>query len=470
MLTIWFVGAWIIGLANALGVVVGANIGTTLTPRLITLFWFKFDVEALALPIIGIGWLLIIFSGHNEKITNVAKFIIGFWLLFLGLSYMKDSVGAIANTISLEQFSHFSIWWYVLIGAIITTIMQTSTWVIIIILTALNAGLITLDMSLWLVIGANMGSAVSTTIMGLIWTSAQQSAKRKVAISHFIFNLSTTIIVTLFYPYLKEGLIRLLDNKSENNLFMLSAFHTLFNIILAVIWTPLLWVLLTVLHKIFPAKKSDLQLAIHSVNTSLAEEMISAIDKDVKRMLQEVEEYNREILYLDAFNAHETQRDYITIKEMEGELLNYIIKINKGELSENQAIRIHSLNDAIMHAILSSKDLKDVQHHIINLKDESISTPIAAESLYSFQELVKKTSNHIDEIKKGWEEESNIAILETAIEAIQASDDELLEMLSEKANDIDVDTHLLPEILKTNRYVYLSCEGLLKGHIAYLKA
>ena len=155
---------------------------------------------------------------------------------------------------------------------------------------------------------------------------------------------------------------------------------------------------------------------------------------------------------------------------MEGELLNYIIKINKGELSENQAIRIHSLNDAIMHAILSSKDLKDVQHHIINLKDESISTPIAAESLYYFQELVKKTSNHIDEIKKSWEKESNIAILETAIEAIEASDDELLEMFSEKANDVDVDTHLLPEILKTNRYVYLSCEALLKGHIAYLEA
>lgn len=85
-----------------------------------------------------------------------------------------------------------------------------------------------------------MGSAMSTTIMGLLGTTAQQSAKRKVAISHFIFNLSTTLIVTLFYPYLKDGLLRLLNNKSENNLFMLSAFHTLFNVILAVVWTPLL--------------------------------------------------------------------------------------------------------------------------------------------------------------------------------------------------------------------------------------
>lgn len=85
-----------------------------------------------------------------------------------------------------------------------------------------------------------MGSSMSTTIMGLLGTNSQQSAKRKVAMSHFIFNLSTTLIVTLLYPYLKDGLIRLLDNKSENNLFMLSAFHSLFNLILVVVWTPLL--------------------------------------------------------------------------------------------------------------------------------------------------------------------------------------------------------------------------------------
>lgn len=118
---------------------------------------------------------------------------------------------------------------------------------------------------------------------------------------------------------------------------------------------------------------------------------------------------------------------------------------------------------------MSSKNLKDVQHHIINLKDESITTPLAADSLASFQDLMKKTSNHIDEIKKNGDIESNIAVLETAIEAVEASDDEILETLSEKASDNDVDTRLLPEILKTNRYVLLSCEELLKGYMAYLE-
>lgn len=469
MLTIWFVGAWVIGLANALGVVIGANVWTTLTPWLITLFWFKFSAESLALPIIGVWGVVILFSWHNQKVTNIAKFIIGFWLLFLWLSYMKDSVWALAANISLAQYSHFSVWWYIFIGAIITTIMQTSTGVIIIILTALNAWLITLDMALWLVIGANLGSAISTTVMGLLGTTSQQSAKRKVAISHLIFNVTTTLLVTLLYPYLKELVLTVIGRHGEDNLFILSAFHTLFNIILAVLWIPLLWPVLQFLHKIFPQKKSDLQLAIHNVNTTLAEEMMVALEKDVMRMFQEVEEYNREVLYIDHYNAHEAQKDYIKIKEIEWELLNYIVKLNKWELTESQARRIHTLNDAILHAILSSKNLKDVQHHIINLKDESITTPLAADSLASFQDLMKKTSNHIDEIKKNGDVESNIAVLETAIEAVEASDDEILETLSEKASDNDVDTRLLPEILKTNRYVLLSCEELLKGYMAYLE-
>lgn len=148
--------------------------------------------------------------------------------------------------------------------------------------------------------------------------------------------------------------------------------------------------------------------------------------------------------------------------------MNYIVKLNKGELTELQARRIHALNDVIMHAILSSKNLKDVQHHIINLKDESITNSIAGDSLLSFQDLMEKTSNHIDEINKHGEADGNIALLETALEVIEASDDEILETLSAKASDTDTDTRLLPEILKTNRYVLLSCQELVKGYMAYL--
>lgn len=76
--------------------------------------------------------------------------------------------------------------------------------------------------------------------MGLLGTTSQQSAKRKVAISHLIFNVTTTLLVTLLYPYLKELVLTIIGRHGEDNLFILSAFHTLFNIILAVLWIPLL--------------------------------------------------------------------------------------------------------------------------------------------------------------------------------------------------------------------------------------
>jgi len=122
---------------------------------------------------------------------------------------MKESVDIISQSVSLENYSHFSLRGYVLVGAVITTVMQTSTGATIIVLTALNAKLITLDMALGIVIGANLGSAISTSIIGLLASTPTQVQKKKVAFSHLLFNIVTTIVVTVCYPWIKQGLLSL---------------------------------------------------------------------------------------------------------------------------------------------------------------------------------------------------------------------------------------------------------------------
>lgn len=120
---------------------------------------------------------------------------------------MKNSVEVLAQTVSLDQYAHFSLWGFVLVGMILATLIQTSTGATIITLTALNAGLITLDMALGIVIGANMGSALSTTVIGFLASTRAQNNKRQVAFGHFAFNITTTLLVTLAYYPIKTFIL-----------------------------------------------------------------------------------------------------------------------------------------------------------------------------------------------------------------------------------------------------------------------
>ena len=89
--------------------VIGANIGTTLTPWIISLLGFKFQIESVALPIIGIGALSIIIFSGSPKIVGVGKFLVGFGFLFLGLGYMKESVELLAHSVSLAEYAHLPV-------------------------------------------------------------------------------------------------------------------------------------------------------------------------------------------------------------------------------------------------------------------------------------------------------------------------------------------------------------------------
>lgn len=398
---------------------------------------------------------------------NVAKFLIWFWLLFLWLAYMKESVELIAKTVSLEQYSHFSIWWYVLIGTLITSIMQTSTGTTIITLTALSAKIITLDMALWIVIWANLWSAITTTIMWLLSSSPTQIQKKKVALSHLIFNVTTTIIVTLLYPYIRDLLLYIQWWK-WTNIIIVAMFNTTFNIILAMIWTPLLWHLLKLLHFIYPSKKSDLHLAIDNINTTLAEEVLHALEKDCMLLLEKVKQYNRHVLYLDhtPHYSQKTEEDYIIIKKIEDRLLKYIITY---WFAEDKSHTVHALNDVIIQAITSSKYLKDIQNHIINLKDESLNHTIIAESLHFFQTIIEKTCIYIQNINTEMTADSNVQALETAITTLHTNDDYHLENVAKQLDNKEIESINIAEIIKTNRYVLLSCEALLRSHIDYLK-
>ena len=115
---------------------------------------------------------------------------------------------------------------------------------------------------------------------------------------------------------------------------------------------------------------------------------------------------------------------------------------------------MHTLNEVVIQAITSSKYLKDIQNHIINLKDESVTHDIISESLHFFQEMIEKTCDAIQNINTDTTSESNIEALETTIELLHSNDDHYLENITIQWDDKTIESINISEIIKTNRYVW----------------
>jgi phosphate:Na+ symporter len=165
LLVLAFASAGILPLINAIGILLGANLGTTFTGWIVALFGFKLELEAVALPIIGSSAFVFVLSKRASSITHFAMAMLGIGFLLFGLSIMKSSMEDLpqAFDVSLLQGHHPAI--YLLFGVIITFVVQSSSAVMMMALAALNAGFIQLPEAAALIIGADLGTT-STTVLG----------------------------------------------------------------------------------------------------------------------------------------------------------------------------------------------------------------------------------------------------------------------------------------------------------------
>lgn len=246
-----FVNAGILTLAQAIGVIMGANIGTTVTAWLVSWLGFKADISILAIPLMALGFLFS--NSKRNKRQNIGEIIVGFCLLFLGLSFMKESVPDLNETPQVLEFvknwanqGFSSVLIFLGFGTILTLVLQSSSATMAITLIMLSMGWIPFDMACAMVLGENIG----TTITANIAASVGNTQAKRAAMSHTLFNVFGVVwALILFKPFL--ALVGLLiesfglpnpanegfsvDNPTSAHgtaaLYGLSMLHTLFNTI-----------------------------------------------------------------------------------------------------------------------------------------------------------------------------------------------------------------------------------------------
>ena len=254
VITISFLSAGLMELSSGIGIIFGANIGTTSGAWLISLFGLKLNISSFALPMLAFG---VVFVLQKKDIPKGIGYVLsGIGFLFLGIYFMKVGFESFQGLINLKEYSMTGFGGlivYTLIGIIITVLMQSSHASLAIILTALSTGQLTYVNALALAIGANIG----TTVMALIGALSANEAGKRLAVAHLVFNLVTAIIAIAFINQLRW----VVDHAStwvgiaENDYTLkLSMFHTIFNVIGVLIMLPFIKLLVLFLVKVIKEK------------------------------------------------------------------------------------------------------------------------------------------------------------------------------------------------------------------------
>ena len=361
VMVVSFVNAGLLTLAESISVIMGANIGTTVTAWIISIFGFKVDMAAFALPLLAIA-LPLIFSGKSNR-KSVGEFIFGFSFLFMGLSYLKANAPDLNANPEMLAFvqnytymGFFSILLFLFIGTILTMIVQASAATMAITLIMCANGWISLELGAALVLGENIGTTITANLAAL---TANTQAKRA-ALAHFVFNVFGVIwVLIIFHPFMQlvNWVVDTFFQTSNPEVaisYKLSAFHSIFNIcnVCILIWGVKL-IERTVCALIHP-KEEDEEPRLRFITggmLSTAELSILQARKEIHLFAERTHRMFgmvQDLLHTekdDDFNKLFSRIEkYENISDnMELEIANYLNQVSEGRLSSESKLQIRAM-------------------------------------------------------------------------------------------------------------------------------
>ena len=470
LMVLAFVGANVISMQSALGVILGSNLGTTFTGWVVATLGFKLNIESFSLPLIGIGSILLVIFHKFKKVLEIGRSLAAFGFLFLGLNFMKSAMELWSVNFDISTFADYGVIVFLLVGFVFTAIIQSSSASMVITLSALNSNIITFPAAAAMVIGSDLG----TTITSLIGGMPGLPAKKRVALGQFLFNLITDILAfALLYPllYLIKHVVGIKDP-----LIGLVFFHSTFNLLGLLIFVPFLHHFTRFLEKKFTNDQQYVGVYIHNLTGEVPEAAIQALRNEAQYLIKLVIKLNMKALgisssilpsgFLD--RKKETgfriipkgfKEDYNRIKKLEGEMFEFYYSIQKETLDHQEAEQLSQLVSSIGHSMHAAKEIKDIFHNLEDFRNSSRSALITLndkiialnESFYQRVALLTAT----EEYNQCFE-----SLAQEMIE-IQRTSQTLSNLMTDKPNrrhlkEVDIST-----VLTVSREIYSAQKSII---------
>lgn len=441
VMVVSFVNAGLLTLAQSIGVIMGANIGTTVTAWIISALGFKVDIAAFALPLLTVGVLMLFMQ--KSKYKSMGEFIMGFCFLFMGLSNLKANAPDLQNNPEMLAFvqdyanmGFMSILLFVLIGTVLTMIVQASAATMAITLIMCANGWISFELGAALVLGENIGTTITANLAAI--TGNTQS--RRAALAHLVFNIFGVIwVLCLFTPFtsmvtwIVENWMGITDNGDGSFVsFQLSAFHTCFNIcnVLILIW--FVKFIEKTVCKLLPMKENDEDSRLRFITGGLlstAELSILEAQKEISLYAQRTHKmygFVQELLTTkkgEEFNKLFSRIEkYESISDnMEVEIAHYLNQVSEGRLSAEskaqiqnmlrEVTEIESVGDSCYNlARTLSRKRQNLQEDFTEKQYEHIQNMmnLADEAMEQMIKVVDKSSSQHIDINKSYNIENEI--------------------------------------------------------------
>jgi len=359
VMVVSFVNAGLMTLAQSIGVIMGANIGTTVTAWIISAVGFKVNIAAFAIPLLAIGMPLI-FSGKGNR-KSIGEFIFGFSFLFMGLSFLQEAATAmnigdmVAGMLAhVPQDSFFTIILFVIVGALVTMIVQASaaTMAITLMLFGMNIPGFGFEQAAALAMGQNIG----TTITAFMASLTANTQARRAALAHMFFNVfGVVVFLIVFYPAC-DAVSWVVENLmgGGNDLFKLSAFHTAFNIINTLLLIGFVKQIEMFVCRVLPMKAQDEDYRLRFISGGLlstAELSIMEAQKEIRSFAERCQRMAGFVpTLLETKDEMEFNKLFARIEKyenitdsMEMEIASYLNKVSEGRLSDASKTQIQKM-------------------------------------------------------------------------------------------------------------------------------
>ncbi|WP_370314367.1 Na/Pi cotransporter family protein [Thalassolituus sp.] len=359
-----FANAGILSMRQAIGIIYGANIGTTVTGWLVALIGFKFSIQAFALPMIAMGVLLKLIK-PSQRASAFGIALVGFGLFFVGIDFLKEAFSSVVEAFDLSRIKAdgiTGIFLFLLIGTVMTILTQSSSASIALIITAASTNVVGLYAAGAMVIGANIG----TTTTALLASVGATANAMRVATAQVIFNLSTGVVALVLLPVIFFAIEKLSVAAGLNTdiAFTLALFHTAFNVAGVVLFYPITGRLADFLEQRFRSRE-QIPFRPHYIDKNVADTpdlAVNAAALELNNILQSSLADFQTINLLASAYDHSVSSDIPGRRSLCEQVSEFVVGVQQSPLNERTAQQLMDIMVANQETLAMQTSLSDLIH------------------------------------------------------------------------------------------------------------
>lgn len=470
LLVLSMAGASVLKMENALALILGSNLGTTVSSWLMAALGFQYNINSIVLPVAGITGISIAFLKTNSRWYLWFRIIFSLAFLLIALSFIKTGMEGWIGQTNLSAFNGYPLIIFLLLGVVLTTIVQSSSATMALALSALYTNAITLPVAMAFVLGAEIG----TTLKLFLAASKGPAVKKRVALGNFLFNGVTAAVIFILLHPVHQLITQVLN--INDHLIALVLFQTFINLSTVILFYPFLSPFSKFLLSRY-SRHTDESFYITKVPVTDTALALEALEMETKHLISHVADYSLHSFHLNndvavpfiankEMHHHTLEEKYNYIKQLQGEMHIFYLKLQNHTSNPQDTERLAQLISAIRNAMYAAKNIKDAQHDIIQVRNSSnnIKYQFYTHSKAKLSEFYKRILLILENTpQKKYAEE-----LATLYRFITSGYAENLQLLYKESVTKQVTETEIATLINLNREMYTSFKSLLFGLKDYL--